>query len=627
MKAQPSSLWNVHGAAPSPRPAQLPPSRPFCTRRQCIPQLVEAASLRDPDALALEGPDGARCSYALLNRRANALAAYLHTLGVGPDTAVAISLPRSFDFVIAALAVWKAGGAYLPLDPSWPAQRRQMIIDDAQAPVLITKAPNLFRARYIVDIDHDGHDASASFSPYHNRREDLACVLYTPGTTGAPKGVEVTHGNLLNLAFWHRRAFGVTAADRASHLSGLGFAAAVWELWPYLTAGAAVVMPDESIRTSPELLREWISAQTVTLALVPAALAEPLIASRWPRETALRFLLTGSDTLHRYPASGLPFRVINHYGPTETTVVATSGEIKPDPADALPTIGAPISNAHIYVLDPAQHPVPPGDIGEIYIGGTCVARGYRNRPDLTAERFFENPFSISTEARMYRTGDLGRFLPDGQIAFCGRLDQQEKIGGLRIEADEIVRVLDRHPGVVSSAVVARAMGSGKTLIAYVVPAAGPELTAAALRDFLARQLPEYMIPAIFVRIGELPLNSSGKLDRDGLPAPSADNSLTASEFRAASSPVEMQVSAMLKELLNLDRVGLDDNFFLPGGHSLPGAQLVARIHERFGVELSLLDLFETRTVANLSSEIEKKIVAQVHSMNEQAARLRASDSR
>ncbi len=625
---QANPLWKSAPATAFPRAAELPPSRPVCTRRQCAPQLVEAAAALDPDAAALVAPDGARLSYGELNRRANALASYIQSLGIAPEAAVAICLDRSFDLVVAALAAWKAGAAYLPLDPAWPVHRRQSIVEDAQAPVLISNSKLACRARYIVDIEEGVHSASPEFTSCRIRRENLAYIIYTSGSTGVPKGVEVTHGNLLNLIFWHRRAFGVTSADRASFLAGAGFDAAVWELWPYLTAGAAIAIPDESVRTSPDRLREWLTSQSVTVSFVPTAIAEPLIASHWPRETALRFLLTGADTLHRYPAAGLPFRVINNYGPTETAVVATSGEIPPEPGFALPPIGRPIANTHVYILDADRRPVAPGETGEIYIGGTGVARGYRNRPDLTAERFLENPFSLASDARMYRTGDLGRYLSDGQIAFCGRIDQQEKIRGHRVEPDEIVRVLDRHPGVVSSAVLARGKGAEKYLAAYIVPASGPELTAAALREFLARQLPDYMLPSMFVRLSELPLNSSGKLDRAALPEPSPELAFTSAEFRAPSSPVEQHVARMLMELLNLDRVGMDDNFFLLGGHSLLGAQLILRIRERFAVELTLRDLFEAQTVANLASEIERRILSSLNSMTEQeAARLLFLDER
>ncbi len=576
-----------------------------------------------PEAAALVGPDGAQLTYADLDRRSSRLAGYLHSLGVGPEVAVAICLERSFDFVIAALAVWKAGGAYLPLDPAWPTDRRQSIVEDSQAAVLIATSALACRTRYVVDIDLDAPAIArepSAFAPHPVKRDHLACVIYTSCSTDRPKGVEVTHGNLLNLVFWHRRAFSVTAADRASHLAGIGVDAAMWELWPYLTAGAAIVIPPESIRTSPPMLRDWLTAESITIGCVPTALAEPLIASRWARSTALRFLLTGAEPLHRYPSAGLPFRVVNNYGPTECTVVASSGEIAAEPEATLPPIGAPVSNTQIYVLDDFQRRVPDGKVGEMYIGGTGVARGYRNRADLTAQRFLDNPFSLTaSSARMYRTGDLGRVLPDGRVAFCGRVDEQETIRGHRVQMDEIVRVLERHPGVISSAVAARGQGPQKSLVAYVVPSTGSELTSAVLRDFLMRQLPAYMVPSVFVRLDELPLTSGGKLDRASLSDPSKENCFPGSALPNPTNPVERQVTALLKDLLRSEREGLDDDVCPSEGDSKRSARFLRRVRERFAVDLSLRDLSEARTVANLAAEIERRMLSQLDSMTEEEA--------
>ena len=293
------------------------------------------------------------------------------------------------------------------------------------------------------------------------RRENLAYVIYTSGSTGEPKGAEVTYGNLLNLIFWHRSAFGVTASDRASHLAGLGFDASVWEVWPYLTAGASVALVDETTRTSPDLLRRFIVDEKINVAFVPTALAEPMIAADWPADTALRFLLTGADTLHGRPRTSLPFTLVNNYGPTECTVVATSGPIEAvGDSQELPPIGMPIANTKIYLLDEKRQPVAAGEVGEIYIGGTGVGRGYRNRDTLTAERFLPDPFRPVPDARMYRTGDLGRLRQDNQIGFHGRVDNQEKIRGHRVEPEEIAAALNRHSQVMSCAVVARAGEQG-----------------------------------------------------------------------------------------------------------------------------------------------------------------------
>jgi amino acid adenylation domain-containing protein len=622
----------------APKPRELPPSRSVCTRRWCVPQLLAMAAEAAPDSPALSCA-GRTMTHGELHSRADRLAAHLRTLGVTAEVPVAVCLERSFEYVIAALAVWKAGGAYLPIDASWPAERRAAILADAGAPVLISRSTLLqgsllqssllqgtppAGARLTVCLDTDAETiARARFSPdpVETKREQLAYISYTSGTTGTPRGVEITHGNLLNLVFWHRRAFGITAEDRASHLAGLAFDAAVWELWPHLSAGATVViLVDDSIRTSPRHLRDWIARERITVAFVPTTLAEPLIAMNWPQATALRYLLTGSDALHRYPAEGLPFKVVNNYGPTECAVVATSGTITPArEASAPPPIGTGIVNTPIYVLDENLQPVPPGATGELYIGGTNVGRGYRNQPELTEQRFLPDPFRAVPGARMYRSGDLGSILPTGQIQFHGRVDNQQKIRGCRVEPDEIASVLARHSAIVSCAVTGYGEGSDRRLAAYFVPSEGVRPQAAELREFLAGRLPEYMIPAVFVRVDALPLNSNGKLDRAALPAPSQQRGHGESAYRAPESPLEQQVAAVALELLQVDRVGLDDNFFLLGGHSLLGTQLVLRIRERFGVELTLRHLFQAQTVVKLAAEIERLIVDKLESMPEEEA--------
>ena len=619
MQTQPNPLSSPAARPAPPRSSQLPPARPSCSRRTCAPQLIAAIAEQFPDSIALT-QGSATLTYRQLETRANQMAAYLTALGVEPEVPVAVCLERSFEYVIAALAVWKAGGAYLPLDPAWPLERREAILQDAAAEVLITRGPASHAARHTIDLDKSA-DAIAreqiSFMTVATRREHLAYIIYTSGTTGKPKGVEVTHGNLLNLIFWHRRAFSVTAFDHASHLAGLGFDAAVWELWPYLTAGASVALADDTVRTSPELLRDWLVAQGVTIAFAPTALAEPRVSAAWPVNTALRYLLTGADTLHRYPADRLPFRFINNYGPTECTVVATSGAVEPEKSTALPSIGKGVANTSIYVLDENRAPVAPGEIGEIYIGGSSVARGYRNRPALTAERFFDNPFSLAPGARMYRTGDLGCVLPDGKIAFRGRADAQEKIRGHRVEPDEIAALLDTCPGVLSSAVAAKGEGSEKRLVAYYV--SSNELDSAKLRDSIAARLPDYMVPSAFVRLNALPLTDNGKIDRAALPEPSPQTQPDVDTYRAPSTPLEKNLAGILAELLHLERVGLDDNFLLLGGHSLLGAQVILRARERFGVELGMRDLFQAHTVAALAAHIEQLLIAKLDSISDEEA--------
>jgi acyl carrier protein len=331
--------------------------------------------------------------------------------------------------------------------------------------------------------------------------------------------------------------------------------------------------------------------------------------------------LTGADTLRHYPRVDLPFTFVNNYGPTECTVVATSGTIHPDDqADRLPPIGYPIDNTQVYIVDEQLNPVPASAAGEILIGGAGVARGYLNLPKLTTERFVPDRFSKDRGARLYRTGDLGRLLPDGQIAYIGRMDEQIKIRGYRIEPQEIAAVLDGYSGIKASCVSAYADDSGeKRLVAYLVLATDTRFSLSELRQFVGDYLPDYMVPSTFVQIGELPLSPHGKLDRRALPAPTPLNILDHDSYEAPQSPIEERLASFLTVLLGVARVSRDDNFFDLGGHSLLGAQMITKIHESFGVELSLRSIFDHPTLREMSWEIEKLIRAKLESMSEDEA--------
>jgi len=601
-------------------------------RRFSVANLVLDAAKSCPESIALSAGADAM-TFGELAARSRRLASYLIELGAGPDVPVALCLERSFDFIVAALAALAAGAAYLPLDPSWPATRLRTIVDDAQAPLVISRGAlaRLAVANGTRTIDLDTAAGAIErcdplAEPVAVTRDRLAYIIYTSGSTGEPKGVEVTHGNLLNLIFWHRNTFGITAGDRASHLAGVGFDAAVWEIWPHLTARANLVLVDEQTRTSPDLLRNWLAKERITVAFVPTVLAESMLADSWPAETRLRYLLTGGEALHRHPSPGLPFAVVNNYGPAECAVVATSTVIPAEGRAEAPTIGKPIAHTQIRIVDQEGRPVAPGQVGEIYIAGNGVARGYRNNPKTTAERFLQDPFNPTPGSRMYRTGDLGCVLPDGQIAFHGRVDSQVQIHGYRVEPDEIVCALNRHPAVAASAVVARRHDSAKTggaksLVAYVVAReAQPEttvLTASGLRDFLSASLPHYMVPATFVRISALPFNSNGKLNRDALPEPAAGNRIEDAGYRAPSTPTEVSLTEILAALLEVDRVGADDNFFLLGFHSLLATQVAVRVHERFGIQLGLRHLFEAKTVARLAAELDRLLLEKLNSMSDE----------
>lgn len=563
--------------------------------------------------------------YDALDADASRLATHLRSLGVRPETVVGVCLERSFPQIVAILAVMKAGGAFLPLDPAWPENRCRALLDDARASVLIgtteTIAHLADEARPSVMLDRDAaaiarcaiEDHVPGLGP-----ESLAYVIYTSGSTGEPKGVEVTHGNLLNLVRWHLDAFGVTPADRASHLAGLGFDAGVWEVWPNLSAGASVTLVGDMARTSPGLLQRWLVEQRVTIAFVPTALAEPMIGAEWPAGGVLRILLTGAEALHSHPRPDLPFVVVNNYGPTECTVVATSGIVPPGGGDeGRPTIGWPIANTQIHILDERGAPVADGALGEIYIGGASVGRGYRGRPDLTAQAFPTLSLDSGRAVRVYRTGDLARRLPDGQITFHGRTGDQVKIRGHRVEPDEISAVLNRDPNIAASAVVARHSSHlGDHLVAYVVPSGRGDLAAAQLRARLAEFLPDYMVPSFFVRLSALPLTANGKLDKAALPTPEAGNALSRADFRAPSTPTEKRLAEILAGALKVDQVGADDNFFLLGGHSLLATQVVLRAQEAFGVDLTLLAMFEAQTVANLAATVERLLLERLATMSE-----------
>jgi amino acid adenylation domain-containing protein len=594
---------------------------------RCIPKAVAAKATRWPEAIALTcGPQ--ILTYDELDCQSNRLAHYLRSLGVGPGVLVGLCLPRSLDMVVGALGILKAGGAYVPMDPAYPPDRLAFMLQDAQAPVLITNpclAERLPAAECtVVGIRAPEIGRQPDYTPrVEIVPDDLAYVIYTSGSTGQPKGVEIKHGGLANLVAWHRQAFSLTPGDRASHLAGLGFDAAVWELWPYLVTGSSVHLVDDTTRLSAELLRDWLLTRKITISFVPTPLAERMLTLEWPSQTPLRILLTGGDTLHHYPPAHLPFALVNNYGPTECTVVATSGNVAPEarPGSTQPSIGRAITNTRIYLLDERLEPVPAGTPGEIHIAGAGLARGYHNRPDLTAEKFVPDPFSSELGSRLYKTGDLGQLLPDGQINFLGRVDDQIKIRGYRIEPNEIVNVLNLCPDVRQSLVVAREDGPGdKRLVAYVVLEQHSTATQAVLSASLGNILPEYMLPAVFVRLDALPLTPHGKIDRAALPEPTAENTLKNESFQAQRSPVEERLASILTTLLSVEEIGADENFFQMGGHSLLGAQVIGRVRDSFGVELSLRSLFDHPTVREMSAEIERLILAKLEAMGEDEAR-------
>ena len=589
-----------------------------------VPQLVARQAAATPEAVALAAGDQT-CTYRELNRRANQVAQYLQTLGVQPGVLVGLCVERSFDMVVGLLGILKAGGAYVPLDPGYPPDRLAFMLNDTQAPVLVTQQRLISRlpsgvARVVLlDTDTAVLAQQSEAEPVLSATaSDLAYVIYTSGSTGRPKGVQITHESLLNLLFWHHRAFAVTPSDRATQLTSPAFDATGWELWPYLTAGASVYLLDEESRVVPELCRDFLLSHGISITFLPTALAESVMALEWPSTTSLRYLLTGADALHHYPSPSLPFALINNYGPTEATVVATFGRVFPTECVAIPpSIGRPIANTQIYLLDEHLRQVPIGTPGELCIGGAGLAKGYLNQPELTAEKFIPHPWSSEPGARLYKTGDLARYLPDGQIAFMGRIDHQMKIRGYRIEPDEIMSVLNEQPAVRMSLVIAREDTPGdKRLVAYVVPVPGAHISAGSLREMLAKRLPDYMVPATFVLLEALPVTPNGKVDRAALPAPGATNTLQDAVEALPSTPIQKRLNGIVAPLLGLEQIGIDDNIFLLGGTSLMGTQVIVRVAEAFGVELPLRTLFESPTLRLLSVEIERCIVARLEMMSD-----------
>ena len=579
------------------------------TDTHIVTELIAEIVENYPQSIALDY--GCRqLRYDELDRRADRFTAYLVQVGVVAGDTVAICMERSFDWIVAALGIMRIGAAYVPLDFAWPDSRLSFAVEDSGATVLVARAKLLDRLQVKargIDPCRDAEVIAAApgVAKMKIDPESLAYVIYTSGSTGVPKGVEITHANLAHLVRWHNNAFRVTGRDRASHLAGLGFDAAVWEVWPSLCAGSTVCLADDAVRSSAELIQQWMIGERVTIGFVPTVHAMPMMAMDWPESTPLRVLLTGGDALHHGPRKPQPFDVFNNYGPTECTVVATTAHITPG-ADGAPPIGRPITGASVYLLNEDGTQVSDGNVGEICIGGGGVGRGYRNLPDSTERSFLPDPFAGRPRARMYRTGDRGVRRPDGEIEFRGRADRQTKIRGQRVELDEISSILTDHPNVEFATVIAnKSEGGEKWLVAYVLPKArAGELTSDGLQKHLQRSLPDYMIPAVFVRLRAVPISPNGKLDLTLLERPTEANLLTSIVKGLPVPPIQEKLLAMVRELLENNAVSASDNFFLAGGHSLLGMQLVIRLRDAFDVSLTMQQLFEAPTVERVALLIE-----------------------
>ncbi|HEX4494454.1 MAG TPA: amino acid adenylation domain-containing protein, partial [Thermoanaerobaculia bacterium] len=568
----------------------------------CIHELVAAQAARQPSALAIAYGER-RLRYGELDGWANRIARALRAKGVGPEAVVAICLERSPELVAGALAVLKAGGAYLPLDPAQPPERLAFFLADAGARWVLTReslAPCLTgAAAERLLLDREGFESESAGSLAAGVLPgNLAYLIYTSGSTGVPKGTELSHAGLANLVAWHRRAYAPGPDDRAALVAGVGFDASVWEMWPYLAAGASLWVPPEETVLEPAGLLRWLAAGAITHAFLPTPLAELVLGEPPPAGLALRWLLTGGDRLHRRPAPGSPYTLVNHYGPTESTVVTSAGEVPPAGEEHRPpAIGWPIDHLRVWLLDAAFGPVPVGVAGELCVGGVGLARGYLRRPEMTAEKFVPDPMATAEGERLYRTGDLARRLPDGSLEFLGRVDQQVKVRGFRIELGEIEATLLRQPGVRAAAVLAL----GQRLVGYVV-AEGEEPRTADLRRELGLWLPEPMVPAAFVVLPALPLTPSGKVDRLALAQIEPERE-TATALETPRTPVEDLLVGIFQQVLEVEAVGIQDGFFDLGGHSLLATRVVSRVRQTFGVELPLRELFEAPTVAGLGERI------------------------
>ncbi|WP_273822299.1 non-ribosomal peptide synthase/polyketide synthase [Pseudomonas asplenii] len=581
--------------------------------------LFEAQAERAPQAQAVAAGEQ-RLGYGELNRRANQLAHYLRERGVGPDSRVAICVERGLEMVVGLLAILKAGGAYVPLDPAYPAERiAYMLADSAPLAVLVQGRTRDLLGEVtapVIDLDcNTWQDRSADnprvpgLTPRHS-----AYVIYTSGSTGQPKGVINEHAAVVNRLLWMQDEYGLTPDDAVLQKTPFSFDVSVWEFfWPLFT-GARLVMARPEGHKDPIYLGEVIKAEQITtLHFVPSMLDLFLAHGDVSRCASVQRVMCSGEALpgsvvRRFKAQLPHAGLHNLYGPTEAAVDVTAwncaGPIEQTP-DNTP-IGKPIANTRMYLLDPQMQPVPLGVVGELYIGGVQVARGYLNRPELTAERFLDDPFSTTPEARMYRTGDVGRYLADGNIEYLGRNDDQVKIRGLRIELGEIQARLSAFPAIQEAVVVAREDVAGdKRLVAYYTAAEVQDIDA--LRAHLLEQLPDYMVPALFVHLAALPLSPNGKLDRKALPAPD-QAALVVREYEAPLGETEILMARLWAELLNVERVGRHDNFFELGGHSLLAVSLIGRLHQE-GMEADMRALFEQPTLAGYAAITEQMEIA------------------
>jgi len=582
-------------------------------REQTVHGLFEAQAMRVPEAEAVRF-GGQSLSYAQLNERSNRLARHLRELGVGAESLVGVWMERSADMVVALLGILKAGGAYVPLDPAFPKDRIDYMVSDAGLRVVVTQQDlagaldeSLVRVRLDADWPLIAQQATANLPALSGAR-NLAYVIYTSGSTGRPKGVQLEHRSVVNFLCSMHREPGLREGDRLVSVTTLSFDIAGLEIHGPLTVGATVVLASRTDALDGVRLAGLLQECGATILQATPATWRLLLESGWRGRAGLK-MLCGGEALPRELAqklSGLGGELWNLYGPTETTIWSTLCRV--DETSRTIPIGRPIANTQLYVLEPSGLPAPIGVAGELCIGGDGLARGYRDREELTAEKFVSVALPEVGTVRVYRTGDLARYRADGQLEFVGRRDHQVKVRGFRIELGEIEASLGACPGVGQAVVDARVDHTGTAvLVAYVVPGGRQSVSGADLRQTLRQSLPDYMVPQYFVQLEALPLTPNGKIDRKALPAPEAGAIGEAQAFVEARTPTEVQVATIFRELLGVERVGAHSDFFDLGGHSLLAVRLMSKVDATFKVGLPLQTLFETPTVRDLARRIEQVV--------------------
>jgi amino acid adenylation domain-containing protein len=591
-----------------------------------VHEVFEAQVRKSPDNVAVTFEERS-LTYGELNARANQLAHHLRALGIGPEKVVGVCLDRSDDLVIAVLAILKAGGACLPLDPSYPADRLALMLEDTSVPVLLTQRPFEPKLRELLRLDAPGDvqspvidsapeliyldsgrqaiDGEKTDNPTNQvASENLAFVFYTSGSTGKPKAVMWGHSNRDSLQSWQERAYELTEQDRHLLKTPVGFTLLSKEVFLPLLTGAQMIIVPGGLERDPAFLVKLIAQHGITIVtLVPSMLRMILEEEGFERCVSLRHVGTFGEPLAPWLQqrffSRLPAQLSVVYGATEAPSAAFV-KCKRDGPEPTLVLGNPLPQKEIYLVNERLEPVPSCVRGEICIGGK-LARGYLNRPDLTAEKFIPHPFSQQPGARLYRTGDLGRSLPDGNIEFVGRTDDQIKIRGFRIEPAEVENALRQHPSVLEAVLVAREdKPESKRLVAYVVPKSDSRPAIRDMLNLLKQQLPDYMIPSAFVFLDALPLSPNGKIDRNALPSPGNARPDVGVPFVAPRTPLEEELAEIWKEVLSLDSVGIDDNFLDLGGHSLSASQIISQVIRRFQLALPVQLLFDSPTVAKMA---------------------------